>query len=120
MKFWDDVSRTATDAANYTVKKAGEITNAAKVRYRLHLAETKLAMTYEGIGRLYYSAVMEGDDTTEAISDLMADIAEINAEIADCRAQLADFKNRRLCPKCGAEITTDSVYCKKCGTKIGE
>ena len=46
MAFWEDVSRTATDAANYTVKKAGELTNAAKVKYRLHLAETKLAVTY--------------------------------------------------------------------------
>lgn len=118
MKFWEDVSRTASDAANYTVKKAGELTNAAKVRYRLHLAETKLAVTYEGIGRLYYSAVMDGDDTTEAISGLMADITEINAEIAACKAQLADFKNRRICPKCGAEIPSDSAFCKKCGAKV--
>lgn len=118
MKFWEDVSRTATDAANYTVKKAGDLTNAAKVRYKLHLAETKLAITYEGIGRLYYSAVMDGDETTEAISDLMADIVEINAEIAECREQLADFKNRRLCPACGAEIPNDSAFCKKCGAKV--
>ena len=118
MRFWDDVSKTATDAANYTVKKAGEITNAAKIKYRLHMAETKLAVTYEGIGRLYYSAVMDGDDTTEAISDLMADITEINAEIAECKAQLADFKNKRVCPACGAEIANDSTFCSKCGSKV--
>ena len=120
MKFWEDVSKTATDAANYTVKKAGELTSIAKLRYKLHLAETKLACTYEGIGRLYYSAVMDGDETMEAISDLMADVAEINAEIADCRAQIADMKKKSLCPNCGAELSTDSFYCNNCGTKLGE
>lgn len=118
MTFWEDVSRTATDAANYTVKKAGELTSTAKLKYRLHLAETKLAVTYEGIGRLYYSAVMDGDNTTEAISSLMADIAEINAEIADCKAQLAKVKNSRICGACGAAIPNDSDFCFKCGSKV--
>ena len=118
MKFWEDVSKTATDAANYTAKKAGELTNVAKVRYKLHLAETKLACTYEGIGRLYYSAVMEGDNTTEAISDLMADVAEISTEIRECKAQLADFKNKKICPKCGSEISSGSFFCNLCGTKM--
>lgn len=118
MKFWEDVSKTATDAANYTVKKAGELTNVAKLRYRLHIAETKLACTYEGIGRLYYSAVMDGDETMEAISDLMADVAEINAEVEDIKAKLEESKTKRVCPKCGAEIAPGSTYCSKCGEKL--
>ena len=60
---------------------------------------------------------MDGDNTTEAISDLIADITEINAEIADCKAQLANFKSKRICPACGAEISGDSAFCSKCGTK---
>ena len=118
MKFWEDVSKTATDAANFTVKKAGELTNMAKLRYQLHIAETKLACTYEGIGRLYYSAVMEGDDTMEAISDLMADIAEINTEVEDLKAKIADIKKKPVCPKCGAETVSGSTYCNNCGEKL--
>lgn len=118
MKFWEDVSKTATDAANYTVKKAGELTGAAKIRYKLHLAETKLACTYEGIGRLYYAAVMEGDETVEAISDLMADIEEIKEEIRECKEALASVKNKKLCPKCEEAIASDSFYCNHCGEKL--
>lgn len=118
MKFWDDVTKTASDAANYTVKKAGELTSAAKIKHKLHLAETKLACTYEGIGRLYYNAVMHGEKNTEAISGLMADVAEINIEIDGYKAQLADVKNQRVCPVCGAAVPADSTFCGKCGAKI--
>ena len=118
MTFWDDVAKTANDAANYTVKKANEITTLAKLRYKLHIAETKLECTYEGIGRLYYSAVMDGDETMEAISDLMADVAEINAEVEDIKAKIEETKNKRVCPKCGAEIAPGSTYCNKCGEKL--
>ncbi len=118
MKFWEDVSKTATDAANYTVKKAGELTGAAKLRYKLHLAETKLACTYEGIGRLYYAAVMDGDETIEAISDLMEDIEKINTEIHECKEALAAAKNKKLCPKCGEEVANESFYCNHCGEKL--
>lgn len=118
MSIWDDISRTASDAANYTVKKAGELTSAAKLKYQLNQAETKLAVTYETIGRLYYNAVMNGDDTTEVISGLMADVTETNAEIADYKAQLADLLNKRVCSVCGATIPSDSAFCNKCGTKV--
>ena len=118
MTFWDDVAKTANDAANYTVKKANEITTLAKLRYKLHIAETKLECKYEGIGRLYYSAVMDGDDTMEAISDLMTDITEINAEITGLKEQIAELKNKQICPKCGAFIPEGSFYCNNCGTKI--
>lgn len=118
MKFWDDVTKTASEAANYTVKKAEEFTSAAKIKHRLHLAETKLACTFEGIGRLYYNAVMRGEKNTEAISSLMADVEEINIEIEDCKAQLADLKRMRVCPACGASVPADSAFCNKCGAKV--
>lgn len=118
MKFWDDVTKTASDAANYTVKKAGEFTTSAKIKHKLHLAETRLACTYEGIGRLYYNAVMHGEKNTEAISSLMADVAEINIEIDECKAQLADVKSKRICPACGAAVPADSAFCGKCGAKV--
>ncbi len=118
MRFWDDVTKTATDAANYTVKKAGELKNSAKVKYKLYLAETKLSCTYEGIGRLYYTAVMEGADTTEAISDLMADVAELTEEIKGYRLTLASAKHKLLCDACGEEVDEESFYCNHCGKKF--
>lgn len=118
MRFWDEISKTATGAANYTVKKAEELANSAKIKYKLNLAETKLSCTYEGIGRLYYSAVMEGRDTTEAISDLMADVAELTAEIDGYRHTLAGAKNKVICSACGEEVSSESFYCSQCGAKL--
>lgn len=118
MKFWNEISKTATGAANYTVKKAEEIASAAKLKYKLNLAETRLSCTYEGIGRLYYIAVMEGRDTTEAISDLMADVAELTAEIDGYKRSLAEAKNKMICEVCGEEVEAESFYCNHCGAKL--
>ena len=118
MKIINNITKKANEAASYTAKKAEEITNAAKLRYKLHLAETKLECTFEGIGRLYYSAVMEGDDTAEAISDLMVDVTELNSEIKEYKAAIAAGKNQKLCAACGEMITNESFYCNHCGTKV--
>lgn len=118
MKIISNISKKAADAANYTVKSAEKLTNTAKIQYKLHQAETKLECTYEGIGRLYYSAVMEGDDTSAAISDLIVDVTELNLEIKGYRAQIADIKKQKVCPACGEMISGDSFYCKHCGGKV--
>ncbi len=118
MKFWNDVTKTVKDTANLTVKKANELSDTAKLKYKLHNAEEKLSCTYEGIGRLYYEAVMEGAETVEAISDLIADVEELKAEVRECREALAAAKNKKLCPNCEEEINEDSFYCSHCGKKL--
>ena len=54
MSIWDDIAKSASDAASFAVRKTGEFTSLAKMKLALHTEETKLSDCYTEIGRLYY------------------------------------------------------------------
>ena len=54
MSIWDDIAKSASDAASIAVRNTGEFTSLAKMKLALHTEETKLSDCYNEIGRLYY------------------------------------------------------------------
>ena len=43
MSIWDDIAKSASDAASFAVRKTGEFTSLAKMKLALHTEETKLS-----------------------------------------------------------------------------
>ena len=65
------------------------------------------------------------DKNNARIADLKAAAekpAEKAAEKADercsCKEEEAHQCELRFCPKCGAQVRTDAVYCQACGAKL--
>ena len=52
MSIWDEIAKGASDAANYAVKKTGEVTTLAKMKLALHTEETKRTECYTHSARL--------------------------------------------------------------------
>ena len=115
MAFWEDLTKGAKDAANYTVKKTEELTNIAKLKISLKGEESKLDDCFEDIGELYYLADRNGDDNAEAIVQLMKNADEIKAKIAELKANLADIQGDTVCSACGASYDSEFEYCPKSG-----
>jgi ribosomal protein L40E len=65
-----------------------------------------IVMASAFVGLIFY-----GDNLRMAITGAAAAAQEA--------PEAAKAGEKRVCPNCGIEITADSVYCKKCGTKLG-
>ncbi len=117
MAFWDDITKGAKDAANYTVKKTEELTNIAKLKIALKGEESKLDDCFEDIGELYYLAQKDGADNAEAIAELVKSADEIKAKIAELKAGLAGVQGNVICKMCGASFDPEYRFCPKCGAE---
>ncbi len=115
MSIWDDIAKGMSDAASFTVKKTGEFTNLAKMKYALHSEESKLSECYEEIGKLYYAYQREGTDYVSEIAALIAEADVIKLTIAEMKEEIAKLQNNAICASCGAKIDASMSFCPICG-----
>ena len=59
MDFWNDLSKTIYNAADYTVKGTEKLTGIAKLKYKINALKTKLDLYYKSIGELKYSSAFK-------------------------------------------------------------
>lgn len=118
MALWDDIAKSAKDAAAYTAKKAGELTNVAKLKMSIRSEENNLDKCFAEIGNMYYAYQREGEDHTAEIAALLMEADQIVAKIDSLRTSLAKVQNSSICPGCNAQVTTDFAYCPLCGEKL--
>ncbi len=117
MSLFEDLKRNATDVANKAVKKTEELTNITKLNFNLKSSETKLAGVFEDIGRMFYEAERKGIDYTSDIASAVMKADKLSADIEKLKSDIAKLRKVTICSGCGAEISDDSLFCPKCGTK---
>ena len=117
MSIWDEIAKGASDAANYAVKKPGEVTTLAKMKLALHTEETKLTECYTDIGRLYYVYQRDGKDLVADIASRIAEADASHEKIAAIKAEIADLQDSVICSSCGSKINKAFEFCPICGTK---
>lgn len=121
MSFFNNLKKNLNTAANYTVQKTGEVTEAAKIRLDIRTQNVRLAKCFENIGQLYYKNIKENGESVSAELDAYILEADgIKAEIAILRRDLAKAQGCVICSACGAQISNKSVYCPLCGIKLEE
>ena len=121
MSFFNNLKKNLNTAANYTVQKTGEVTEAAKIRLDIRTQNVRLAKCFENMGQLYYKSVKENGEAVSAELDACILEADgIKAEIAILRRDLAKAQGCVICSACGAQISNKSVYCPLCGIKLEE
>lgn len=121
MEFWDNLSKTVSDAADYTVKEAGKLTGIAKLKYKISTVRARLDTMYVKIGRLKYSESKgTADDSGCSYNELFETIDSLEAELVGYENELAKLKNERLCIACRSVIGLDMSFCPRCGAKQPE
>jgi hypothetical protein len=119
MSFFDNLKKNINTAANYTVQKTGEMTEAAKIRLDIRTQNLRLAKCFENIGQLYYKSTKENGEIASAEMDAYILEADgIKLEISILRRELAKAQGCVICSSFGAQISNKSVYCPLCGIKL--
>lgn len=117
-KFFDNAFETAKTAFDVACKKTGDIVSLEKLRFILTNLKSKRSKVYASLGAIYFSKVAKADDLPENEAELVAKIKELNAKIEETVNEINYVKSKRTCPKCGAAIDEDSLFCNYCGEKV--
>lgn len=118
MALWEDIAKSAKDAAAYTVKKTEELTSVAKIKMSIRSEENNLDKCFSEIGSLYYAYQRQGEDHTSEIAALLMEADQVQAKIKCLRDSLAKLQKSVICPGCSAQVTTEYDFCPLCGTKL--
>lgn len=118
MTTFEEILCKGKNAAECVGKKASDIVEVTKLKMEAAEAEKDIAATLEGLGRLVYDGRKSGQDVSALTEECVAKIDEMNEKARRLRAKIDEYNNVVRCPQCDAANTDDSLFCKKCGTKI--
>ena len=117
-EMWENFSKGAKEVADFTAKKTGELTEAAKLKFNQKSLEKKLQGCFIDAGMLYYDSVKNGNDHNDEIAEIYAQCDDYGAEIDELKIKIAKLIGKTVCPKCGKEMTEKYGFCPFCGTEL--
>ena len=115
MDFFDEVAKKVSDCAAQTGKKAGEITNRAKIRFALINMQSDLDELYEKLGSIRYDTVENGAGNESREKACINKIRRLKNDMDILRAELELAHRENVCANCGEKITKNALYCPFCG-----
>jgi hypothetical protein len=117
MDFWDDVYKKVSDAANYTAKETGKLTETAKLRFNLMREKSRLEEAYKAIGEICYKQFKSGESDEHVLAKAYDKVEASIVEIERINTQINDLKNTKECVSCEYKLDKEMVFCPKCGAK---
>lgn len=131
---WARLGQTIKSGAETIVQETKELTRVGRLKVELMSLENERDRGLREIGRKAYSLRKEGFDFPLELSELFQAvdaaekrIMEKNAEIDALKVETVEPKAtveqpkaevKTSCSACGALVSSDDVFCSKCGTRL--
>lgn len=118
MGFLDNAISKTKEVFDVACKKTDEVVTIEKQKFNIASLKSKREKDYADLGKIYYELVKDSTDLSDDARNLVDAISEKNEEIARLNEDIQSIKNKRVCPKCNANIDMNSTYCNNCGEKL--
>lgn len=118
MNNWNTLFDKAKDVANLAGKKTEEVVETSKLKLQSFSINSDIQDAYEKIGGLVYRARKTGVNNEEEIAASIAEIDELLSALNDLESKIAEIKKVKKCPNCGANCSSESHFCSRCGMVI--
>lgn len=105
----------AKGAANTVGEKASKIVDVSKLHFELAELEASLKGKFENIGKIVYSETQNGTFSENSIANELKQIDATLYKIENLKKDIALLKNKIICKTCGAENSSNALYCSRCG-----
>ena len=113
----DKIKDTITTTAGVVAKKSSELYERAKISLTITGIKNDIDKLYNEIGKMVYEG-RNDEMPSELIEQKCNEIDEKFEAISALRSERAAYKNVKVCPACGAEVSPQSTYCANCGEKF--
>lgn len=118
MGFFEELGEKLAATGAEVSQKAKEVSEVASLRNQIRQQEKTIDEIYIKLGKKYFEA--HKDDVSDESAEDIASIITALAGIDTLNQQINEIKGCVSCPSCGTAVEDSSVFCSKCGTKIGE
>lgn len=99
-------------------RKAGDLTDLAKMKLKLADNEKAVDITLAALGRLVYESRKGGELNEETVTELVQQLDELEAANEELQGAIDNARGRKTCRSCGSANPEKAAYCNKCGQKM--
>ena len=115
MAFFDEVGKKLTQASQDAIQKTKDMADITKYNSAISNEEKVLNDLYFQLGKVYYETCENRDNMYVSFFDAIdASIAKID----EMKKTIQALKSIVPCPKCGAEMKREAIFCNVCGTEM--
>ncbi len=118
MNYFENAAKTVGRYAEKAGKKAGEMTNRAKIRFALANLQDDLDELYAKLGEIRYETLTTGHDNASREHAAVTKISAIKADMEILKEELRATDSTAVCPTCKKKLSKNSEFCPYCGNKL--
>ncbi len=118
MGTFDDVMENARNAAQAAGKKIGETADITKLKLQAVSIRGDMKRIYESLGKDMYKMIKNGKLAKDGYEAETEKLDELSNQLSMTLKLIDKAKGSIKCPVCGQSCSHDSIYCKKCGSKL--
>lgn len=118
MDIMSEFFETVKDITSAAMKKADTTCKAARLKLSKSALNKLLAGQYIELGKTVYNMCKSGDEDSQEIVSITAQIDGTRRRIAALDRRIDDVLGLVKCPKCGAVLKIKNAYCSVCGKKL--
>ena len=93
-----------------------DINNIGEAEAVIAEEEERIHAAYHEIGKLYYS--LHSADCEPQFKPYIDALTDAAARIEEANARILSLKGIKTCPRCGAAVKEESIFCTSCGTRL--
>ncbi len=116
MAFLDEIGKKLSQTGQDVMKKTRNFADSTKYSGQIAEEEKNIGNLFFQIGQQYYSQHRENPEAS--LSDLVGQVNAAYARIEQYQEQIALLNGGRRCPRCGAMVPENGMFCTACGSRL--
>lgn len=118
MAFLDGIGKKLSQTGQDVVKKTRNFADSTKYSGMIADEEKAIGELFFQIGQTYYSLHRENPEA--ALTDLVGQVNGTYDRIEQYQEQINLLNGGRKCPRCGAVVPDNGIFCTACGGRFQE
>lgn len=130
MAFFDTIGKRISDAGQNVAQQTKNLADITQLNSSISEKQKNIHQLYLCLGQAYYKS--HKDDSSADEHETIVQINTLFSEIEQCHCKIEQIRNSKaektntgidspdthICPKCGATISEDNLFCTQCGNKL--
>lgn len=116
MAIFGNLGRKISDAGQTVAQQTKDMAETTKLNGQISALEKKLNELFLTFGRTCYE--QQKDDASSENREALDEIGGIYDQIQSLNERIKQIKGFEKCPRCGADVPNDALFCSNCGLKI--